>query len=272
MLYKDNFSKSDFYDKIIDKICDDLLKYTPQLFTVKDFFCNDTPNANSSSVLITYADEYFLITAGHNVDNIDLSNIGIMINNDFCTIGGTVKCFEPNDINNYVPQKSDIAIFKLSQETINAFKERYDFLPSNKIGIDHFSISSPYLIFGFPERKTKMDFTEKKIMPEPFIFRTIGVDENQYKQKEINSNKTLMLSVKQKKVMRSKTKLIEKLPKLHGISGCGVWHVFNFENPDYQLVSILTGENSEKSVLYSTRISIVINLIEKYFNIPSQQT
>jgi hypothetical protein len=269
----DLITTSDFYDGIVETILKELVKYTPQLFFVKDHNSKLPPYADSSAVLLTIDGRFFLLTAGHTVHNIDINHIGIMIGNEFCTIGGHLKYFDPNDSNYYEPNNLDIAIFEIDHASVGAIKEKYDFLQSSKIGLNHLSIGpSRYLIFGYPEKETKKYFPKKQILPDPFIFRTVGVSKNHYSENRIDANRTLVLLVNQKSVMRSKTQLIEELSELGGISGCGVWEVSNLfgDSPQYQLVSILTGENEEKSVLYSTKISVVANLLRIHFNLSIQ--
>jgi hypothetical protein len=61
------------------------------------------------------------------------------------------------------------------------------------------------------------------------------------------------------------------LPDLNGISGCGIWNVSNvFEKkPQYKLVSILTGENFQKTVLYSAKVDYLKILFQAYFDVKS---
>ena len=60
-----------------------------------------------------------------------------------------------------------------------------------------------------------------------------------------------------------------------GISGCGVWYIPNFTNPqgglpDYQLMGFINEQNAEKTFLIATRIHILTEVLRKIFevNIP----
>lgn len=232
---------SDFYDDICDKIAKEISKFTPQLFSVKDHKSRLPPRADSSSVLLSVRNRFFLITAGHTIHSYDLNCIGVMLGNDFYTIGGLLKCFEPNELNDYDPNKIDMAVFELEHNTVNVIKEKYQFLQWNKVGLNHSSSNkSPYLTFGYPGQKTKKHYPTKQIIPSPFILRTIGTSNECYIKAGIDTNKIIILAVDQKRVASSFTKEIEILPELGGISGCGVWSIFNLlgENPQYELVSI----------------------------------
>lgn len=263
-------SPSDFYDDICEKIAKEIALCTPQLFSVKNQNSRLPPKADSSSLLVTVNNRFFLTTAAHSVHDFDLNCIGIMIENDFCTIGGQLKYFEPNELENFDPNKIDIAVFELEATTVSVMKEKYQFLQWNKIGLNHISSeASHYLIFGYPEQETKKYYPTKQILPSPFILRTIGVTKEYYFKESVDITKTVIVTVDQKMVVRSSTQKIEVLPELGGISGCGVWNVFNLfgETPQYQLVSILTGENEEKTVLYSSKINVLRNILISDFKV-----
>lgn len=264
-------STSEFYDDICDNISKEIAKCTPQLFSVKNHISKLPPTADSSSVLLTVNERFFLITAAHCVHGFDLHCMGIMLENDFCTIGGQLKYFEPNDLDTCDPNKIDLAIFELEPETVSAMKEKYQFLQWDKIGLNHSSSqSSRYLIFGYAEQQTEKKYLPNKIItPTPLVLRTIGVSNEYYLKEKINSQKTVVLTVDQKSVGRSSTDVIEELPFLGGISGCGIWNIFNLfgNTPQYQLVSFLTGEDENKIVLYSSRVDNLKGLLETQFDI-----
>ena len=73
----------------------------------------------------------------------------------------------------------------------------------------------------------------------------------------------------QNEVEVTSSNTIIKLPELEGISGCGVWTVFNLfsEFPDYKLVSIITGRDNDNLYLYSSRIEILRIILTKEFGL-----
>ena len=95
--------------------------------------------------------------------------------------------------------------------------------------------------------------------------RTIGADFSYYKN-DIDINKTIILLADQENIASSNIESATKISDLGGISGCGVWKVINLsiENPQYELVSFITGEDEFKTILYSSRLNIVLDLL-KYF-------
>ncbi len=261
---------TDFYNDVCNDMSKEVAKYTPQLFFNKNLSITNPPSADSSSILLTVNGRFFLITSGHTVHGININCLGFMIEDYFYTIGGYLRYFDPNDVDRHEPNKIDIAIFELEEKTINALKEKYDFVQWNKVSFNHSSSeSSHYLIFGYPNQKTRKHFPTKEILPSPFFFRTNGVSIKHYLKENTNSNTTLIINVNQKYVMGSETKSIEQLPELGGISGCGVWEILNLygEKPQYKLVSIVTGENEQQTCLYSSKIDNVRSILKTQFNL-----
>lgn len=266
---------TNLYNKIASYISLEIIKYTPQLYYVEDHSSDEAPYPHSSSVLLHFDEKFFLVTAGHCVHNIDLTKVGIMLGHDFCSIGGSLKCYEPNDEDTYEPTNLDLAIFRLKSETVDAFKEKYDFLNVEKLNFNHISSKeSRYLIFGYPGELTENDDEAKVIIPSSLKLRTIGVPFLYYLQEGIDKNKTLVLFVDQNNIGTSDSTTVSELAALGGISGCGVWHVsdLNTSNPQYQLVSILTGENQEQTTLYSTKIDIIPYFLKRDFNLTIYST
>lgn len=253
------------HNKVATAIAKHVVKFTPQLFSVKNHQTKLPPSPDSSSVLIKVGDRHILITAAHNLHNENLQNIGFMLKKDFVVIGGELRYFEPNEIDGYEPTKKDIAFFELDNVTIEAFKEKYEFLEWNQLGLNHFSsIDSKYIILGYPGERTKKNFPTKLITPTSLTLRTVGLPPPCYYENNIDMTQTLILPVDQNNF--SSTETLKKLPNLGGLSGCGVWHIWDTSrtNLKYELVSIITGENELKTLLYSTKIDELLKYLPLY--------
>lgn len=244
-------------NNIAGKISKEIEQYTAQLFYDKNPTNNLPSKPHASSVLITVNRKYFLITAGHTFEDVDISHIGIMIDHDFCTIGGGLSKIEPNN-DNYEPNKRDLSIFQLDDVTIKTFDEKYKFLGLEQIEFNHYSVeSSQYLVVGYPEEMTRKNFPTRSISPSALVMSTIGIAPEFYNLENINLDNVLILFLGE--FVSSITKKLKKVPDMGGLSGGGVWIVFgNNNNYQYKLVSIVTGENSFKSHLYSTKIGSLL--------------
>jgi len=257
---------SAFYNNVADAIAKEVFHCTPQLFYVNHNKSKLPPYPYSSCVLIKFHEKHFLVSAAHNFHEEDLESIGIMIERDFYTIGGILEYWEPNTEDHY-PNNLDIAIFKLDEITISAFKKRYQFLDWQKVGFNHYTtLNSRYLIYGYPGSKTKKHAPTKTITPTSLTIRTIGVQESYYLENSIDADKFLVLSVPQYQVSSLNSNSLTNLPALGGISGCGIWNVINLsiENPQYELVSIVTGEDSAKTIIHSTKMYVLYSIFENF--------
>ena len=258
------------YNKATNLMADEIFFSTPQLFRAKDHASKLPEQPHSTSIIFTANEKYFLLTAGHSVHGQDMKKIGIKLGNDFLTLGGQFACIEHNEDNNYDPTKLDIAVFDLDTATFQAIKEKYRFLDHSKLKFNHHSTSSAYyLLMGFPENLTTKHFPTKTINPKSLRLRTIGLPFEYYIENNINPKKTLSLFLDQEHIGTANTDAVTALGELGGISGCGIWEIseINSSNPQYHLVSIVTGEDERKKVLFSTKIDIVPAIIKSYFNI-----
>jgi hypothetical protein len=264
-----NWSQTEYYNSVCRDFANEIAKSTPQLFLVKDHSNRLPPAAFGSAILAKLDQAYFLITAAHCVDGINLEYLGIVIGNDFCTIGGQLFFYESNQ-DTFDPNNADMAVIMLDAVTVASMKEKYEFMDWQKIGLDHLAgQSSKYLIFGYPASKTRRHFPTKQIIPEPLVLRTVGASDEYYLQEQINKGKIFLLYVDQKSVGKATDSEIEELPKLGGISGCGVWTILDLftPSPKYRLVGLITGEGRNKTVLYCSKINNAERVISTHFKI-----
>lgn len=259
------FSNPEFHDRVVESIAKQISDFSPQLFLDKRHNPKLPPHSLASSVLISVGEKHFLISAAHTFHEEDLQNVGIMFGNNFCPIGGELWWLEPNVGDNYDPNKQDIAIFKLDEITVDVLKKRYKFLTWDKLGFNHHSSTkSRYLSFGFPEKKTRKNYPTKEIIPTSIILGLFGLGERYYRENNFDEKKLLLLLIKQQEMDDLNIEVVKPLPELEGMSGCGVWNVFNLsiENSQFELVSIVTGQNHSKSILYSTKVDVLFNYLQ----------
>jgi len=256
----------------IDKYSWEILKFTPQLFIKKPAQTSlVVPDPNASGVLLNILENYFLITAGHVIENNDPENIGIMIKDKFFILNGIIKYVKPTESEQ--ADKIDIAIWKLDNQVASDLKEKYSFLPLDKIDINHKLDSEPrYLILGYPWKNTKLDKVKMKIIGPPLTFLSNLSNPNEYKRLKYESHSNLLLNYRQKKVRNFKSGTIQQNVSPEGISGCGVWYIPHFLTqpyitPEFKLVGQIIEQNKEKTILIATRIHIVTEVIRRDFGI-----
>ncbi len=237
-----------------------------------------------SSVLIKISDTYLLLTAAHVLldymktpiapYNEKEKEVGFIIKNIFHGIGAAIRYFEP-DTGEDEENKKDIAFYHLCEETVEALREIHDFLDFEKIEFGHYSeMGSNYGVYGYPsgDDSIRKSYPNKTVTVEPLSLLTYGVPPVYYDDNEIDYNKKLILIAGDQEIAGMTYKFSgEPLPKLGGISGCGVWHILNLQDsePEFNLVGIMTGygyielDNVKKSkrvtLLYATKIDALVD-------------
>ncbi len=268
----------DYLRQVVDQCAREILKYTPQLYT-KDPNTTDLikSDPNSSGVLLEVQGQHFLITAGHFLQRNKPEDIGIMIDDTFYILNGIVKYVNPEV--GEQEDKIDIAVWKIDDDVVVDLKAKFSFLPFEKIDFQHKVDTEPkYLIVGFPWRETKEDKVNKKLKSSPFIFLTKESNKESYKRLKFEQHSNLLLNYKQQKVKSLNTGNVQQNKSPEGVSGCGVWHISKFiiedgQVPDFKLVGQIIEQNKEKTILISTRIHLVAEVLRRDFgmNIPQSK-
>lgn len=260
-------------DIIVDVCAREILKYTPQLYLLKEESVEGADvKPYASGVLISHDNNYFLITAGHVVEDIDPTRIGIMIGNVFNILNGEIKYFKPSFSTEL--DKIDVAIWKLENEIVKELEPHYKFLTIEKFGMNHKLIQDDprFLIVGYPWRKSKLNPLTQKIKVKVFVFLTKNSKKEIYKQLKLEEFSNIILEYKQRKIRDFNTGLITKGVTPEGISGCGAWYIPNFiidpsKTPDFKLISIVTEQDKSKKHLKTTRIDIITEVLRRDFKI-----
>ncbi len=232
--------------------------FSPQLFIKRLYKDRTVRKPYASSVLFTARDRYFVITAGHNYpDNENPENIGVLIDSEFVSFGSKGFKIEPNNEQEYNPSFYDLAIFELDLKKVETISRKYQFLDGSYLGLSHENDSALYLMFRFPQRK------KTTALP----YGAIEADGKFYLKPVIDKEKTLILNLRQKRSIHAASTQIQRLPKLHGISGAGVWGItYTSElNIYFQLVSIVTGQNPDGTALYSTKLTHLDGFMSHFF-------
>ncbi len=258
---------------VMDESARAILNYTPQIY-LKEHGKTDGTKIDpiASSVLVTHQDRFFLITAGHVVEENDPEDLGILIGNIFNILIGEVKYINPylNELSN----KIDIAIWELDNNLVADLKTKYNFLSIDNFALNHDLLQKDprYLIVGFPWRRSKLNPINKKIKANPLIFLTHLAPPEIYQKLKLEDFNNMILDYRQRKIIDGKTDNITKGVTPEGISGCGVWFIEKFiyeprKPPPLKLVSIITEQDKNKRYLQSTRIDIINEILIDHFKL-----
>lgn len=271
-------------EEILDRIGDileacgaEILQYTPQLYEipgeVDDYETSQIAENEpiASSVLLEIKDSYFLVTAGHVFNRKIKNNIGFLVDQHIYFIMGDLKFADVSE--GGLANKIDIAVLKLSTHVVESIKLKYKFLSFDRIAFDHQTDDTPkYLVVGYPIKTSKINKITKKIKPKPLIFITGIAEGKDYKRLHFDPTINFLVKYRQKKVKNFTNKSIETHASPRGISGCGVWYLPSFINPDgglpnYQIMGIVIEQSEDKTILIGTRIHILTELIRRDFGL-----
>lgn len=250
-----------------------IAKHTCQLFYVTP----PTFEPSGSGVLVTNGVDYFLISAAHVLDY--ASNLSILNGKDLIAISGLNVITSTNGLPRRFDNK-DIAIFKLESEAVELIKERYEFMPLERLGIDHAPASTQqYIIAGFPKSNTKgvivnnvANIKARPIFLTTKVLSAAGCEKMECWRMEFDYNR--------ESVIDSITKENIIGPHPLGVSGGGVWFVAvtPFEGKiyaTYRLVGVATDYiGAETNVIVATKIDVVSEGLRQKFglNIPKSKT
>jgi hypothetical protein len=260
-------------EKEIFNYAEVILKYCPQLF-LRNYNKSKRYKieAIASSVLICFGNDYFMLTAGHVIEDNDPEKIGVVIDNVFKILDGELKYLKPSD--NGISNHIDIAIWRLNAEIVQDLKKAYDFLEPDNLLFKHDNkkISQNYLVVGFPWRKSNPDIRKNKIKVKPFVLLTRNTDNDVYHQLKINKTLNLLLEYRQRKIINIKSGFFTKGVTPEGISGCGVFHLdsdnlTNSQNLELRLLAVTTEQDKNRRYLQTTRIDIIYELLRRSFNL-----
>lgn len=224
----------------------------------------------ASAFLLELNNNYYLCTASHVYNDVKYIDIGFFIEGYFYIIEGQISLLKVTE--SLENDKADIAVCKLTEESVSDLKQKYDFLGFENIELDHeISFKSNYIIVGYPITKTKKNTKKRTIKSTPLKLSTkayFGLKQYEKIGRDIKTN-ILLVFQRYKLYNFIHQRIIA--PKPTGISGCGLWH---YTDGDLKLIGIMTEWVSEDAVMVATKIDILISMIRHKFDssLPQSKT
>jgi len=236
--------------------------------TVQFLLVNSENNVQpfASGVLIKILQDYYIWTASHIIDE-KIEKIAIPINKNKVIYPGGKWIFSTTQSN---PDKYDIAILKLSPQSVEDIKTKYSFVEQNCIGINHKVINLPlYSINGFPTSLSRPKYKTGDIEPSFFSHScTCVTASDEYNPFNLLPHINILIQYP-KQIFRVDKGKMENKNYLHGMSGCGLWFYefgFNqFLKP--KLVGIFYEWSiKNRNKLIATRTDVYWETIRQKFN------
>lgn len=255
---------------INESVFREILPFTVQLFRKKSSIEPVDLEPWASAFLLEANGNYYLCTASHVYKDANYMDVGFCVGADFYIIEGEISLLKVTE--SPENDKADIAVCKLTNESVEDLKQKYTFLDFNSVELNHrISSSNKYLVCGYPLTKSKKNKKKRTIKSIPLKLSTKAyIDPKRYEriQRDIKAN--IVLEYRRFKLYNF-LKLRVIAPKPTGISGGGLWcHV----GADLKLVGIMTEWISEEAVLVATKIDVLISMIRFRFDqtLPESKT
>lgn len=223
------------------------------------------PYPLDSGVLLEINGNYYLCTASHTYHEERIEDIGTMIGDTLYIFKGELTYLPITDSeeNNI----GDVAVCKLLPEVAEDLKMKYQFLPMNRILLNHCLVAeNRYFILGYPVTKSKKNPITGKLTVESFSFVTKGItNEDKYRRVKSNVLVNYLLEFHRNKIAKFGEVCKQTAPKPEGNSGSGLWY-FDCERQQLLLVGLMIGYNHPEAVFIATRIDLVTELIRHKFD------
>lgn len=193
---------------------------------------NDEGKRDRTGVLYKIAGHHFILTASHDFRFICDNDIPLYIDcNDRKT--DPIQISSPDTFIHFTEEEGrDVAAIKIPQEIVNKLPECKQFLTHNRIKLFDDYEKSLYILFGYPAAWSGID-DDNSFVSEPLVYvcgRYKGKrDPLAHYIKDVH----IVLQFNQK-ATNIFDQSIYDLPKIHGVSGCGIWKIAEWSLHGFQ--------------------------------------
>jgi hypothetical protein len=219
-----------------------------------------------TGVLYQIGDHHFILTAAHDLRAIVQSNIPLYVSMN-------AKDREPIPLPGakvHSPEKDgrDVAAIWLPPDLAQDIARHKDFLRHNQINMQKTGPRIPYVFFGYPMLWSGHVVAENHIHSRALAFATIEHEDQRHDSTFYDPNVHITLGFCRDAVDLQNSSS-EMLPKIHGISGCGIWQVGDLSElglrsrscSSVTLIGIQHTWFPDHGYVQATRIRYVLNLI-----------
>lgn len=245
-----------------------LLNFTPQLYYYNSQ--NLRPEQIASGVLFILKGDYFLITAKHVFDNIQISEVIIFLNGDnVVQLSGNIGFHIIQNRHDNL----DIAILKLSNELSDKIKERYTFLHYKNIDFSHiYSASNNYMLLGYINHQTELK--GRTFSATPFGFLTQIKTLKKIGDLGLNDRENITLKYSRRRQTFLFDDTVSFGPRdLAGLSGGGIWHCKTDKNKPHIQCCFLVGimieqlRGTNRGIIVGTKVNMSLQILSEYFGV-----
>jgi len=225
-----------------------------------------------SCVLIEFNSSKYLITAAHVIDHNEITTLYISGGSDLIQIESEALITNSSN-GNRDDDKLDFTILSLSAEILEKLGNIIFLNESFILNTPPTSNGKMYLALGFPNSKNKkVNNSEKKVTQNPFVYSsTLNLDEKIFNEIGATESQHYLLDFCSKHSKDENNNTVNSIsPK--GASGGGLFFIEGISNPESyrpntnctgKLVGILIENHKKQKIIMATKISVVINSLNK---------
>jgi hypothetical protein len=230
---------------------------------------DDEIKHDRSGVLYQIADEHFVLTAAHNLHQTVEAQIPLyllMNKPSILPIPLKAKFYSTEE------DGRDISVIWLPPDTACEVAKHKEFLSHDQIDLNGAESRGPFVFFGYPMDWSGLKVSKEYLASQALAFVTFPhdgplLDSTYYDQKihmVLNFTDSAINAIQGD---------INILPKLNGISGCGIWQVGDLcdkevkarDEDSITLVGIQHGWSSGLNYIMATKICFAMSLIAGEF-------
>ena len=248
--------------KLDDVIIENLGRHTPMIY-----YSNSEEKENkqgvASAVFIEYQNKEYLITVGHTFCQFNINALFIaIVDIPISSLNGII--YKPARENDF--SEMDYAIFWINEETSKKLKEVFKPFPVNMYYKKNRFFSPWNFVFGYPATKNEVRyFSDITIMS--YCCMRIPLFDDEVINKTITTDLNIILMYDREKFVFTENlehQIPTTIPKLNGISGCGIWSIpdYPFEYKGHTLQGIIIGKDNNQNILIGFTIQDIMEMID----------
>jgi hypothetical protein len=235
---------------IVDGVAKDVLPFTKPLFRREA--PNRAPEQIGSGVIVFIADNVFLLTAAHCMQEFHRQGLFIPLDGQYVQLEGPVYRNDPGPSERHDDHDLvDVAILHIKGVHESRLKEIA--YPFERCLLIDTPLPTSFALVGYPLRQSKKLGT--KIFSYPMGWLLQGRLDDDYQKLKTVPSKNLLFGLSKRVATENG---YAPRPALRGFSGCGVWIVPRVDGVDlpHRLVGIYTGTKKEHGLNVATNIRL----------------
>jgi len=250
-----------------DAAVKELLPSVRPIYLVNERF---GPEQTASGILFSEDNIHLLITAGHVFDNLQGSAVYVGGEKRLVHLKGQHYRTSPDG--SAENDKYDLAFVELDEEALShlgnvRFLQSSDLDPNDIAKKGHY-----YLVLGYPATKNRrINYESYKAPHNLYIYSAGSPTLEIYRRLSIFEETHILLDFDKKMIADKANKLVNP-PKLHGISGGGIWRIRDYSNvaslaglSQRKLVGIVIEGHPEHKAIMGVRISCIVEAIKHQY-------